>query len=501
VTDFGRVLRQLRVEIGDALTKRERARSFEDFAKYRDDPVGFLRDVLKCDPWWRQEEIAELVTTEPLVVVASCNSCGKDWLAARLALWWVYARRGLVLLTAPTERQLKTILMGHVRSAFHGTPDLPGELFETALKVDREGTQAGILCMVSTDVSHLTGYHAASLLAILTEAQAIGDHGWEAMLSCGTGEDSRLLALGNPLVATGRFYEVSRAAHWQYVAVPATDHPNVAQGREVIPGGPTQAWVELIAQEFGRDSSVYRARVLAEFPEDGEDDALVSRGWLEHAAASWESGALESHAVGARSVVGVDVARFGTDFTSLAIRQGPVLRELLAWHGGDLMATTGRIGRELQARGLIRGDVSAQHTLLEARRPRIIVDEIGLGGGVLDRLVELRYDAKGFCAAQSPSRHVTEKFTRKRDEAFWCLRTLLEEGCIALPRDEMLFEELLALRWRTNSNGKIEMESKMELRKRLGRSPDRADAVAMCFSAYSQDLWAKPFIGGFLATL
>ena len=69
-----------------------------------------------------------------------------------------------------------------------------------------------------------------------------------------------------------------------------------------------------------------------------------------------------------------------------------------------------------------------------------------------------------------------------RAECYWHLRDLLEEGAIALPDDPKLFDELLALQWRPTSDEKVQLESKEELKHRLGRSPDRADCVSMLFS-------------------
>ena len=113
-------------DLGDLLATHERGRSLDEFTVYRDDPIGFIRDVLHGDPWGRQEEIAEAVRESPLTVVRSCNGAGKDWLAARLALWWVYARKGLALVTGPTERQVREVVMGEVARAFRKAEDLPG---------------------------------------------------------------------------------------------------------------------------------------------------------------------------------------------------------------------------------------------------------------------------------------------------------------------------------------------------------------------------------------
>ncbi len=115
----------------------------------------------------------------------------------------------------------------------------------------------------------------------------------------------------------------------------------------------------------------------------------------------------------------------------------------------------------------------------------IVIDEIGIGSGIVDRLRELGFTVKGFNGGSSPKGGVRRaaRFLNRRAQTFWELRQKLEAGEIALPEDEKLTDELCAIQWKITSAGKIQIEPKDELRGRLGRSPDRADAVAMAFSA------------------
>ncbi|HUP02149.1 MAG TPA: hypothetical protein VM737_11610, partial [Gemmatimonadota bacterium] len=452
-------IRALRAEVGELVAKHDRAGSFADFAKYRDDPNGFIRDVLKGEPWAAQVEIAENVRDHPRVVVRSCNGAGKDWLAARLALWAAVARRALVLITGPVERQVREIVFGEIKRAFHRNPDLPGELYEQALKFGRSET-AGIIGFTSTSASRLTGHHAPAVFVIITEAQGVEPFAWEGMLACATGEDSRILAVGNPLQPTGRFYQVSRLATWKSFRISAEDHPNVREGREVIPGAITPAFVETMASEYGRGSGVFAARVLGEFPDEA-DDTLCRRSWLEAAAVRWRKA--EGRGVGLY-VLAVDPARYGMDQTVLAVRRGAVVERIVAWAKKDTMETVGRVSEALAE--------------LPAGR-RLVVDEVGIGAGVVDRLRERGAGPLPFNGGRRP--RDPNRFANTRAECFWALRKLLENGEIALPHDEKLFDELALMRWRTNSAGKVMIEPKDRLKERIGRSPDRADAVAMAF--------------------
>ena len=110
MTGFSDV-RRLREKVGDLIAKHEKARDVRDFERYRDDPSAFFREVLRCEPWAKQDEMAAMVRDAPRSVVVTSNGIGKDWIVGRIALWWAYARRGLCILSGPTERQVKQILM------------------------------------------------------------------------------------------------------------------------------------------------------------------------------------------------------------------------------------------------------------------------------------------------------------------------------------------------------------------------------------------------------
>jgi hypothetical protein len=499
------ILRRLDAQLGDLIERHEGARELSEFERYADDPVGFITEVLGGKPWKRQIEIANAVRDSSLVLVRSCNAAGKDWIAAQLALWWVYSHGGLVLLTGPTERQVVEIVMGEVARAFLRARALPGEMYRTALRLGR-ADRAGILSFTSTEASKLTGFHAPRVMAILTEAQGCEDFAWEGLLACATGSEDRLLAVGNPLSPSGRFFAASRSKTWRSLRISAVEHPNVIEDREVIPGGVTRRFVQTIADEYGEGSSIYQARVLGEFP-DEQEDALCRRSWLEAAARQHQSGELAAEAIGQPSIVAIDPARYGPDKTVVAVSRGPVVERIEVWGRKDTMETTGLLIEQLRQAGVTprrsaEGDeyvqqLAAERALQYGHRAfcsdlpavgLVIVDEVGLGAAVIDRLQELGYAVEGFNGGRAPEWvDAREKFLNLRAEAFWTLRRLLEDGQIGLPYDELLFDELTTIRWRPNSAGRIQIEQKDRLKQRLGRSPDRADAVAMAMHAWDQE--------------
>ncbi len=493
-------------DLGNLQVTHRHARSLEDFAVYRDNPRGFIHDVLKCtDPglWWAQEQIADAMLGDQPVVVQSCAAAGKDYIAARLALWWIFSRRGLVVALGPTERQVREVLMrNEIRRAWSAAADLPGDLFEMALRVDGAG---GLLAMVSKEVSRLTGYHYPNgVLVILTEAQGIEGHTWEAALANTAGERDKTLAVGNPLFREGRFYEVCQSSRWRVFKLSAFDHPNLVQGREVIPGAITQAFVDAAREEYGADSPFFVARVKGEFPTEGSIDSLFRLEWLEGAYERHEAG--EGLDPNLDIVVALDVARsWHRDESVAAIAQGTRLHSLTAWRSRDLVDTAARFtlladrtrltlyaarhGKTVDETAALWSDPEKICEWCDASGAPgavLIVDAPGIGSGVVD---ELRRRGRVCCEywGWSPTAE-GQRLANQRAAVYWHLRKLLESGRAELPRDPMMHSEMLAMQWQEDARGRIVMIAKDELRKSLGRSPDRLDAAVVAL-AESSDGW------------
>lgn len=470
-----RQVEKLQELFGQLLTEHRASSSAVDLTRYADDPVGFMRDVLQFEPWSAQVEVAEEVRENRLVAVAGCNAAGKDAVAAQLALWWVYARKGLVLISSATAKQLQDANMVEVKRAFdRAGGKLPGQLFQMALKV---GGEPRILAFTSNEASRMTGFHHARILAILSEAQGIDDFAWEGLMACATGPDDRMLAVGNPTQPSGRFYVASKArgSSWSFIKISAERHPNIVAGRTVIPGGPSPEWVRQMAQEWGRDSSQYRSRVLAEFPDQGQE-ALIARSWVDAAVERHgETLANELWATaqgrGQEPVVAVDVAQYGPDQTVLGVRRGDVLERFVAWSNTPLDKTAERIAQEARDAGMRPG---------EEQWGRIVVDSLGVGAGVADLLKRWHWKVVYFNASRRDVDR-SDRFLNWRAEALWKLRERFEQGRIAVPKDELLIDELIAVKWGPSPSGQVQIEPKDDLKGRIGRSPDRADCLMMAF--------------------
>jgi len=499
------LLEALDLRVGELVEAHDAPARVIDFARYRDDPVGFAIDVLRVDTLWEaQRAHLRAVAEHRRVAAFGANGAGKTFDDAIIALWWVFCHDGLVVATSAREAQLKEQFMRDVKILFHRALDLPAELYTLALRRP-DNPHAGILCVAAGDTSRIRGQHAPRVLVQLQEAQGLEGWVYEAADMMAVGDQDKITLTGNcDLGPVGPFYKRCRAHNWRAVRFDAEQHPNVLEGRTVIPGGPTLQSLAQRASDYGIDSGFYIASVKGEFPTDALE-GLVKMEWLDRAFANFTRGRFLGALSLGRLILGVDVARSGGDRTVVCVAQGPVVRDFVAWRGADLEVTSGRIieiARALGMRQLRERNFEAEAALLatpigavllasqlgapdieHARDAVIRIDSIGLGAGCVDRLTHLNWPTDPFNAAAKPVGGDTQeaRFANRRAQAFFGLRKLLENDDLALPptwRDQLV-RELGAISWTVTGSGKIIIESKDDVRARLGgASPDFADALA-----------------------
>ncbi len=463
-------LRKLQAEVGD-LEEESGGEWTADQARewLERGPVAFGAEKLGSEYWSRQVDLLRAVWDSPRVAIRSANSMGKNFTAADLMAWWAFAKRGTVIYMAPTDRQL-SIGMRELKRALRGS-GLPFELYHRVLRVKGDDR---VLAMTSNSADSLRGFHDANgLLVVIDEGQgqAVEAVAYDAAFSCATGEGDRILVLGNPAHPGGRFHQISQQANWTSLRIPAWEHPNIEHARVVIPGGPAPDWPKTIEDEYGLDSPFYVAFVEAEFP-DTSIDGLVEAAWIERATARPVPKEIVESTVGRPLLLILDVARYGPDESVLGEMQGDVLHGFETWQGQSLVDTADRVKRQAEWLRRFRHEPIL-----------IVLDDAGVGGGVTDTLRD--WDVEGvkpFNAASSP-RAATgsdpDRFLNARAQAYWAVREKLRTGSLCIPPDGKLEEELLATTYGLNSKGKIQITSKDDIRARIGRSPDRADVLAM----------------------
>jgi hypothetical protein len=438
----------------------------ERLARYRVDPVAFCREIVGFEPWSKQREILESVRDHTRTAVRSAHGVGKTAVAARAALWFLAVHYGSkVITTAPTFHQVRDLLWREIRVAYQAAGGfIGGELFDTRLELAPDWLAFGL----STDQpERFQGHHAEHLLLVVDEASGVAEEIYEASAGFLTSPGARCLLIGNPTRTSGEFFAAFHGARGFYnpIAIPASSTPaftGEAVPEQVLRRLVSREWVDEHTRKWGEGSPLWQVRVNAEFPGQS-DDAVVSLRDLEEAQARQ----LEP---GWPLLIACDVARFGSDQTVLAVRRGNVVRIARVFGGRDLMRTVGEISR--LARNLQR-----EH----GRKAILVIDDAGVGGGVTDRLRELsEFPVVDYNAARTAS-HPSD-YPNRRSEDWFKLAEVLP--LLDLDADEHLAADLLAPRYRLDSQGRRVVEPKADTKKRIRRSPDRADAVVMALSVY-----------------
>jgi phage terminase large subunit len=476
-------IRRLDERIQDLIESHGGARTPEDFSVYKDRPVEFMREVLRFEPWDKQIEVAQSVVSNKRTAVRGAHAMGKDAILGPLMLWAAYARGMLVLAISATEKQLLGQLWKELSNRFVGAGDrLHGQLFTGDLRI---GGEKRILTMTSGSISNLTGWHDPNgVFVCISEAQGEQTEAasFDAAETNATDDASRIIVGGNPYKAEGRFFDIHSRSSWNKIKISAFDHPNITTGQIVIPGGPSPSWPAEMEAEYGLESAFYVGRVLAEFPTVGSIDALVEREWVERANELWTTGKLAEEANRYRPRLVADIARTGFDSNCIAVVRGPVVQSLQAFTERDLMKTAKRLYTQSLELGFnYTGSTRPTPDHVHAARARVTVDDNGLGGGVTDRLRELGARVTAFNGATKADDK--ERYANRRAESYFKLRDKLMRGRMALPPNEKLREELLAICYTTDAQGRILIEGKDILRSKLRRSPDHADPVSMSCEA------------------
>ena len=421
----------------------------------------FAQEVLGVKPWSKQAEVLRAIVANRRVAVKSGNGLGKTAVAAMAVLWFLSCHApAIVLSTAPTYRQVRNLLWREIRRFYVLAPfNLGGEM----LDVRWELSEARYAMGLSADsADEFQGFHSPNLFVVVDEAAGVEEIIYEAVESVMTSENCRLLLIGNPTSMAGAFRRAffEERAHYSVVTISAFDSPNVIEDRPVVRGLVSRSWVEERKLLWGEETGVYRARVLGEFPDQGED-TLIPLSVVEAATKRWLP-------LTGERVMAVDVARFGADKSVIVVRDGMQVTKILEYRALDLMALTGRVQATMEAVGL----------------DEVIIDEIGVGAGVVDRLKELKVKAHGVNVG-IPA-HDDKHFSNLRAEGYWRLRQLFLDGVVAVPADQELVGQLASMRYEFDSRGRVQIESKESMRRRGASSPDKADAMMLAYLIHSR---------------
>src|SRR6266516_2049393 len=337
-----------------------------DLTSYADDPEGFIRKELGEDKLWKkQKDIIESVRANRRTAVRGSAGAGKGHVAAALALWWMFARRGFVIITGATQDQVFDNFFGYemMQMWLPNKERFGGELFRRALvptgmTVKNIGKERiGIKGVVSKNISHMTGSHGALIFCIIDEAQGVEDMVYNALRNNALGANDRFLAIGNPLVpevGKDTFYKsFHEKSAWNKIVMPMSEHPNIVERRTVIPGGPSVEAMDDARRDMGETSSWWRTYVLAAFPDTSVDALFLDR-HLQRCVENLKSESFRGqHGLG-RLVVSFDVSAGGGDSCGVAVRRGRVVEQAYRFETKGLIDTEERCAQILRELGIKR---------------------------------------------------------------------------------------------------------------------------------------------------
>ncbi len=455
----------------------------------KNDPLKF---VLYLFPWgqkntplenfagprkWQREVLKELadhiatndgrINFETLrMAVSSGRGIGKSALVSWLVIWMLTTRIGsTTIVSANSETQLRAVTWAEITKwlalslnshwfEVSATRVMPAKWLTELVERDlKKGTRywgvEGRLWSEENPDAYAGVHNFDGVMLIFDEASGIADPIWAVSAGFFTENTPNRfwLAFSNPRRNTGYFYEAFNAKRdfWRNKVVDA---------RSVE--GTDKAVYEQIIQEYGPDSVQAHVEVYGEFPSAGDDqfipvylvDDAFARPRYKDATAP--------------IIIGVDPARFGADATVIAVRQGRDLNAIKRYRGDDTMEIVGRVIEAIE----------------EYNPALVVIDEGGLGAGVVDRLKEQRYKIKGVNFGNKSVKPIM--YGNKRAEMWGLMREWLKTASI--PADKLLKSDLTSPRIKPDSKGTIFLEGKKEMKARGLASPDAADAIAVTFA-------------------
>jgi len=445
---------------------------------YKNKPERFAEEMLGFIPTDQQRSFFRSIANGTHVAVKSGHGTGKTAADAVTIIWWMLTREhARVPCTAPSEAQLKDVLWAEL-SKWHMElhPFFRGLFVVTSDRFYHKEYDRTWFAVARTARKEkpeaLQGFHSGNLLFMIDEASGVAEEVFTVVRGALTEVGNRCVMTSNPTRTVGFFYNACTLWEddpWTVLTFNGEESPRVSP-----------EFVRQIAIEFGEDSDVYRVRVLGEFPLQS-DYTLIPKHWIE-AALKREADYPKKLSRNKFDAAGVDIARYGENKTVFVLVKGIKVVGILSYSRQNTMKTAGQIV------GLCK----------RMNPNNIKIDEIGVGGGVVDRLLEQNLDVHGVDVSRPAIEK--DKFANLRAEYYWNLRTRFEEGSISLKpiavqmsKAEIvkLIEQLTSIRYEYGSNGKVAIWSKERMRREGIKSPDVADAMMLAFAEYYPELKPK----------
>lgn len=448
------------------------------------------------------------VQADKLVAVKACHASSKTFTAAQIGLHWLCSHReALVVNTAPTWRQVRLFW-----SEIHNTLEMTRSRFPlpiasaTELRIDAKRLMMGIS---TSEAVKFQGLHGAHVLIIIDEAPGIKTEIWDAIEGVRAGGHVHVLALGNPVVPGGKFFDAFGRDRgiWNAKTISAFDTPNFQPVRdrviqmklvdpakwlgryttdvmiealrsmtpderkvESFPRLVSMEWVAERLVAWGPTHPMFQARVLGQFP-TASDKSVFSLAWIERASHELDEEDWEKlH--GTVIQIGIDVAGPGEDESALVARAGGLVFRQESWREDDIRGTLVASIRDVRAR-------------YRPGRLVVVVDAVGIGYHVWTHLAEVFFndpevEVYGFNAGQRALN--PELYENAKAEAIWAVREWMERDAIIGVSDLETQAQLAGMQHEYTAAGRIRIERKEDAKKRGQASPDRAEALMMAYA-------------------
>jgi hypothetical protein len=398
--------------------------------------------------------------------VSSGRGIGKSALVSWITIWMLTTRIGsTTIISANSESQLRSVTWAEITKwlatainshwfEVSATRLMPAKWLTELVERDlKKGTRywgvEGRLWSAENPDAYAGVHNFDGVLVVFDEASGIDDSIWAVTSGFFTENTPNRfwMAFSNPRRNTGYFYEAfnSKREFWTTKVVDA----------RTVEGTDKQVYQQII-DEYGADSSQAHVEVYGQFPSEG-DDQFISASLVDDAMKR-----PQYQDQSAPIVIGVDPARFGADATVIAVRQGRDIVSIQRHRGDDTMTVVGHV---IEA--------------IEQYKPTLVViDEGGLGAGIVDRLKEQRYKVKGINFGNKSTNPIM--YGNKRAEMWGKMKDWLKTASI--PLDRFLKTDLISPMMKPDSKGTIFLESKKDMKARGLASPDAADAICVTFA-------------------
>jgi hypothetical protein len=454
-----------------------------DFARYRTDPAGYCRDVLRVTLTSQQVEVCDALIEHKWVLVPSANEVGKSFLQACIASWHYDCFNPCqTIVTAPAAEQIRDTVFTELRMLRPGDPD-----FMPSAMVLSDADWHWVKGYTARHGTSFQGRHKGSVLINFEEAEEIPLEFWTAADSMA----HYFLAWYNPITTNAETVNRERNGRYKIVRLSALDHPNIAAGLAGEPP-PIPAAITLPRVIERLDKWATRIDESAYDAARG-DVVLAGRYWqLGPVAEARVCGRRPTSAVGTvfsqalidrllatrhaldpvwPLFVGLDPARFGDDSTAIHVRRGlcSVRHESHnGWTAPDIEARVKRLLFDLTG-----SDATA-------RLVPIHIDAIGIGGPIHDHLIAAGYNSIAVTVSKVAS---TDEYPNIRSQLWFDGRALVEAGLIDVSRIDAsaIVEQLLKPGYEYDGKGRQVVDAKKVTKAALGRSPDDADAFLLAY--------------------